>query len=695
MAQLKKNALGQVLFPEVDSTDFATIKSALTNVPTAKFFGVNHGGSAAVTSGSISKAISHVHSGIYRMTMKAAETNYDYVLYRIVQPSCADQILTFQPLDNDDSDIMSALLVIQSMASDAASAAQQGNSRVILCQSRISDVQSFLSDFQSDLISHIDTTGVHINASDMSDIRSAIAGGAAGALTVSDISDIASAVWANTIGARVDSRILLAKSVLSDIYSAVSDMQSDFQSRVPKRVATDSQLSDMASDIKSLVTVANSRILVTQSAASDAASAAQQGNSRVLLCQSRISDVQSFLSDFQSDLISHLDTTGVGLNASTMSDIRSSIRVGPSATITVSDLASAVWADPIGARVDSRMLVTSSGLSDVYSLLSDFQSDLMSHLDTTGVGLNASTMSDLRSAINGLTVSLDASNISDIASAVVAALPVVSMISDIYSMLSDFRSDFQSRVPKLVATNSQVSDLVSDVKSAVTIVQSMASDAASAAQQTNSRVLLNQSRISDIQSFLSDFQSDLNSFLSDFKSDLISHLDTTGVHINASDMSDIRSAIAATTFTLGASDLSDIGSAVWANTIGARVDSRILLAKSSLSDVYSAITAGVELGASSISDIRSAIAATTFTLDASSLSDIASAVWAKAGADPTSVPAVTGTMQAKIDWLTAMSRQKVTQTATTQVVRNDGDTGTIGTAAVSDDGTTFTRGKFS
>ncbi len=78
--------------------------------------------------------------------------------------------------------------------------------------------------------------------------------------------------------------------------------------------------------------------------------------------------------------------------------------------------------------------------------------------------------------------------------------------SDVYSLLSDHHSDFQSRVPKLVATNSQVSDLSSDVKSA----------------------------------------------------------------------------IAAMTVAVSASDISDIASAVWANTIGARVDSRILVAQSFL-----------------------------------------------------------------------------------------------------------------
>jgi hypothetical protein len=47
-----------------------------------------------------------------------------------------------------------------------------------------------------------------------------------------------------------------------------------------------------------------------------------------------------------------------------------------------------------------------------------------------------------------------------------------------------------------------------------------------------------------------------------------------------------------------------------------------------------------------------------------------------------------------VDWLTAVSRNKVTQTATVQSLRNDNDSADIASAAVSDDGTTFTRGEF-
>lgn len=64
-------------------------------------------------------------------------------------------------------------------------------------------------------------------------------------------------------------------------------------------------------------------------------------------------------------------------------------------------------------------------------------------------------------------------------------------------------------------------------------------------------------------------------------------------------------------------------------------------------------------------------------------------------AEPTSVPAATSSLAAKIRWLFALSRNKVTQDATTQTLRNDADSANVATSAVSDDGTTMTRGEWS
>lgn len=63
-------------------------------------------------------------------------------------------------------------------------------------------------------------------------------------------------------------------------------------------------------------------------------------------------------------------------------------------------------------------------------------------------------------------------------------------------------------------------------------------------------------------------------------------------------------------------------------------------------------------------------------------------------AEPGSVPSATATLKDKIGWMQTLARNKITQTATTQTLRNDGDSGDISQATVSDDGTTFTRGKF-
>lgn len=59
------------------------------------------------------------------------------------------------------------------------------------------------------------------------------------------------------------------------------------------------------------------------------------------------------------------------------------------------------------------------------------------------------------------------------------------------------------------------------------------------------------------------------------------------------------------------------------------------------------------------------------------------------------VPAATSTIFDKVNWMFALSRNKLLQTATVQSLRNDGDSGDIATASVSDAAGTATRGEFS
>ena len=64
-------------------------------------------------------------------------------------------------------------------------------------------------------------------------------------------------------------------------------------------------------------------------------------------------------------------------------------------------------------------------------------------------------------------------------------------------------------------------------------------------------------------------------------------------------------------------------------------------------------------------------------------------------AEPGSVPAATASIVAKLSWLYTLARNKRTTTATADVIRNDADSGTIGTSTLADNGTTFTRGEYS
>jgi hypothetical protein len=76
---------------------------------------------------------------------------------------------------------------------------------------------------------------------------------------------------------------------------------------------------------------------------------------------------------------------------------------------------------------------------------------------------------------------------------------------------------------------------------------------------------------------------------------------------------------------------------------------------------------------------------------------ISAAAWAALHGDTiaeeTAVPAANAALVTKMNFTFAKARNKMTQTATTQLLRNDADNATIATSTVSDDGTTFTRGE--
>ena len=117
-----------------------------------------------------------------------------------------------------------------------------------------------------------------------------------------------------------------------------------------------------------------------------------------------------------------------------------------------------------------------------------------------------------------------------------------------------------------------------------------------------------------------------------------------------------------------------------------------------------AITAGGAVTAGTVSDKTGYSLTQTFPTNFSALgitagghvsnvdtvTDLTSTTYAESSA----VPAATATLKDKIVWLATLARNKITQTSTTQTLRNDGDTLSIATSTDSDDGTTYTRGKW-
>lgn len=61
----------------------------------------------------------------------------------------------------------------------------------------------------------------------------------------------------------------------------------------------------------------------------------------------------------------------------------------------------------------------------------------------------------------------------------------------------------------------------------------------------------------------------------------------------------------------------------------------------------------------------------------------------------TGVPNASATLTQMLRWLYSLARNKITQTSSTQTLRNDADTGDMATSSISDDGATFVRGEWS
>ena len=105
-----------------------------------------------------------------------------------------------------------------------------------------------------------------------------------------------------------------------------------------------------------------------------------------------------------------------------------------------------------------------------------------------------------------------------------------------------------------------------------------------------------------------------------------------------------------------------------------------------------------EISAAAVTKIQTGLATPTNITAATGIvlsSAGVDAVWAKTMTELSAVPGVTASALSALTWIFELARNKVTQTATTQTVYKDDGSTTLATSTVSDDGSVFSRGKFS
>lgn len=117
------------------------------------------------------------------------------------------------------------------------------------------------------------------------------------------------------------------------------------------------------------------------------------------------------------------------------------------------------------------------------------------------------------------------------------------------------------------------------------------------------------------------------------------------------------------------------------------------LAVSSTVNVY---TVGQDFTASALNcTVTTNNDKTGYSLSSPGISDIRDSVWAKTMTELSSVPGVTADVLSSLNWIFTISRNKRTQTATTETIFKDDGSTTLATSSTADDGTTATTGEYS
>jgi len=154
-----------------------------------------------------------------------------------------------------------------------------------------------------------------------------------------------------------------------------------------------------------------------------------------------------------------------------------------------------------------------------------------------------------------------------------------------------------------------------------------------------------------------------------------------------------------------AADANTIYKATVSDATGATVGVDVVAVQADTDNIQTRLPAALVGGRmdSDVAAIQSgAITATAIAADAigaselaaDAVAEIADAIWDEAMTESGGVPAVSASFRDALRWMFALSRNKITQTATTQALRNDADGANLATAAVSDDGVTATRAEW-
>jgi hypothetical protein len=105
-----------------------------------------------------------------------------------------------------------------------------------------------------------------------------------------------------------------------------------------------------------------------------------------------------------------------------------------------------------------------------------------------------------------------------------------------------------------------------------------------------------------------------------------------------------------------------------------------------------ALTTVGSIGKLIVDNLNAAI--TTRATPAQVNTEVTNALTVTTYAEPSGVVGASASMKDMLNWVKALARNKLLQTATTQTLRNDADGANIATAGLTDDGTTHTRNEW-